>query len=144
MTAYKLQRIGLGNVSGYLIYPVVFGDYFAGAIHVLPRHDVIGEIAQHYHGPVSFVLQQARAAGLSDRTIALIFPVRRCGIARCGHGRCDHERYGGRCLRSAAGAASAATIDCPVTRSCSKIRRTILFLPECISMPTSNLGLFSI
>ena len=43
-------------LSGYLIDPVVFGDYFAGAIHVLPRHDVIGEIAQHYHGPVSFVL----------------------------------------------------------------------------------------
>jgi NADH-quinone oxidoreductase subunit L len=43
-------------LSGYLIDPVVFGDYFAGAIHVLPRHDVLGEIAQHYHGPVSFVL----------------------------------------------------------------------------------------
>ncbi len=43
-------------LSGYLIDPVVFGDYFAGAIHVLPRHDVLGEMAQHYHGPVSFVL----------------------------------------------------------------------------------------
>jgi NADH-quinone oxidoreductase subunit L len=43
-------------LSGYLIDPVVFGGYFDGVIHVLPRHDVIGEIGQHYHGPVSFVL----------------------------------------------------------------------------------------
>jgi NADH-quinone oxidoreductase subunit L len=43
-------------VAGYLIDPVVFGDYFADAIHVLPRHDVLREMAEHYHGPVAFVL----------------------------------------------------------------------------------------
>ncbi|MCO6413355.1 MAG: NADH-quinone oxidoreductase subunit L [Thiogranum sp.] len=42
--------------SGYLIDPVVFGNYFEGVIPVLPRHDVLAEIAAHYHGPVSFVV----------------------------------------------------------------------------------------
>ncbi|MDT8388684.1 MAG: NADH-quinone oxidoreductase subunit L [Thiogranum sp.] len=42
--------------SGYLIEPVVFGNYFDGVIAVLPRHDVLGEMAQNYHGPVAFVL----------------------------------------------------------------------------------------
>ncbi len=36
------------------IGPVVFGDYFAGAIQVLPQHDVIGAI--EFHGPLEFVL----------------------------------------------------------------------------------------
>ena len=43
-------------LSGYLLGPVVFGDYFNGVIHVLPQHDVISGLAEHYHGPVSFVL----------------------------------------------------------------------------------------
>jgi len=43
-------------ISGYLIDPVVFGDYFLGAIHVAPQHDVLSEIAADYHGPVAFVL----------------------------------------------------------------------------------------
>ena len=43
-------------LAGYLIDPVVFGNYFDGVIHVLPQHDVIGELSEHYHGPISFVL----------------------------------------------------------------------------------------
>ena len=43
-------------IAGYLIDPVVFGNYFEGVIHVLPQHDVIGEMAEHFHGPFSFVL----------------------------------------------------------------------------------------
>jgi NADH-quinone oxidoreductase subunit L len=43
-------------LSGYLIDPVVFGDWFNGVLHVDPRHDVLGEIGAHYHGPLSFVL----------------------------------------------------------------------------------------
>ncbi|HYQ71876.1 MAG TPA: NADH-quinone oxidoreductase subunit L [Gammaproteobacteria bacterium] len=43
-------------VSGYVIDPVVFGDYFDGVIHVAASHDVLAEIGEHYHGPVSFVL----------------------------------------------------------------------------------------
>ncbi len=36
--------------------PMLFGDWFAGALHVLPQHDVLGEMAKGYHGPFSFVL----------------------------------------------------------------------------------------
>ena len=43
-------------IAGYLIDPVVFGDYFNGAIHVLPQHDTLSEMAEHYHGPLSFVV----------------------------------------------------------------------------------------
>jgi NADH-quinone oxidoreductase subunit L len=43
-------------LSGYLIDPVVFGDYFNGVIHVSPDNDVLTGIGEHYHGPVSFVL----------------------------------------------------------------------------------------
>jgi NADH-quinone oxidoreductase subunit L len=31
------------------IQPMAFSDYFTGAILVLPQHDVIGQIAEHYH-----------------------------------------------------------------------------------------------
>jgi NADH-quinone oxidoreductase subunit L len=43
-------------IAGYLIDPVVFGDWFNGVIHVAASHDVLKEIGEHYHGPVSFVL----------------------------------------------------------------------------------------
>ena len=32
------------------IEPMAFGDYFTGSILVLPQHDVIGQIAEHYEG----------------------------------------------------------------------------------------------
>ena len=35
---------------------MLFGDYFNGAITVLPQHDVLKEIGQEWHGPVSFAL----------------------------------------------------------------------------------------
>ena len=38
------------------IEPMVFGDYFTGSILVLPQHDVIGQIAEHYEGQSSFRL----------------------------------------------------------------------------------------
>ncbi len=41
-------------VAGYVIDPVVFGDWFNGVIHVAPQHDVLAEIGAHYHGPWSF------------------------------------------------------------------------------------------
>jgi NADH-quinone oxidoreductase subunit L len=43
-------------LAGYLIDPVVFGNYFDGVIHVAAQNDVLREIGEHYHGPVSFVL----------------------------------------------------------------------------------------
>ncbi len=35
---------------------MLFGDYFNGAIAVLPQHDVLSEIGKEWHGPVSFAL----------------------------------------------------------------------------------------
>jgi len=43
-------------IAGFLIDPVVFGDFFRGAIYVAPAHDVVGELAEHYHGPLGFIL----------------------------------------------------------------------------------------
>jgi NADH-quinone oxidoreductase subunit L len=43
-------------IAGYLLGPVVFGDYFNGVIHVASQHNVLAEIGEHYHGPVAFVL----------------------------------------------------------------------------------------
>ncbi len=43
-------------LAGYWIDPVVFGDWFNGVLHVDPRHDVLSDIGEHYHGPLSFVL----------------------------------------------------------------------------------------
>jgi len=44
-------------VIGYLtVQPVLFGGYFAGAIVVLERNDVLAELATHFHDPASFAL----------------------------------------------------------------------------------------
>jgi NADH-quinone oxidoreductase subunit L len=43
-------------ISGYLIDPIVFGDFFEGAIYVAPENDVIGALGEHYHGPLGFIL----------------------------------------------------------------------------------------
>ncbi len=42
-------------VSGYVIDPVVFGNFFDGVIHVSPEHGALAAVAEHYHGIVSFV-----------------------------------------------------------------------------------------
>ena len=38
------------------IGPVLFGDYFGDAIQVLPNHDVLGELAHHWHGSWQFIV----------------------------------------------------------------------------------------
>jgi len=38
------------------IGPLLFGDYFQGAIVVAPEHDVLGHLEREYHGPAAFVL----------------------------------------------------------------------------------------
>jgi len=40
----------------FAIGPMLFGDYFAQAITVLPGHDVLAEIGKGYHGAGAFVL----------------------------------------------------------------------------------------
>ena len=43
-------------VAGYWIDPVVFGDYFGSAIFVMPAHDVVGHLAEEFHGAGAFIL----------------------------------------------------------------------------------------
>jgi len=42
-------------LSGYLLDPMVVGDFFKGAIHVDNVHPAIENITHHYHGVFSFV-----------------------------------------------------------------------------------------
>jgi NADH-quinone oxidoreductase subunit L len=42
-------------VGAAYVGPVLFGDYFRGAIEVLPEHDVLGEIGHHYTGVLGFI-----------------------------------------------------------------------------------------
>jgi NADH-quinone oxidoreductase subunit L len=42
-------------IAGYWLEPLVFGDWFNGAIHVAGQRDVLVQIGEHYHGPVAFV-----------------------------------------------------------------------------------------
>ncbi len=43
-------------IGWFTVGPMLFGDFFAGAIHVLPQHDVLGELGENYHGPLALVL----------------------------------------------------------------------------------------
>jgi NADH-quinone oxidoreductase subunit L len=38
------------------IGPLLFGDWFGEAIFVAPEHDVLGHLAEEFHGPAAFVL----------------------------------------------------------------------------------------
>jgi NADH-quinone oxidoreductase subunit L len=48
------------------IGPMLFGDYFGGALFVAPAHDVLGELGREFHGPGSFL-----AHGLVGLPVAL-------------------------------------------------------------------------
>ena len=48
-------------LAGYLIGPVLFGGYFGDAIVVAPEHDVLGHLAEEWHGPLSFILHGVTA-----------------------------------------------------------------------------------
>ena len=50
-------------VIGWLtVGPVLFGDYFGGAISVLPAHDVLGHIGEEFHGPLRVRTARVHAA----------------------------------------------------------------------------------
>jgi NADH-quinone oxidoreductase subunit L len=55
-------------VAGWpAIGPLLFGDFFQGAIQVAPAHDVLGHLKQEFHGPLAFLLH-----GLVSPVIALV------------------------------------------------------------------------
>ncbi len=43
-------------IGALAVGPVLFEGYFAGAIQVLPQHNVLGELGHHYTGPLGFML----------------------------------------------------------------------------------------
>ena len=43
-------------IGFFTIGPMLFGDFFAGAIMVLPEHDVIKILGEEFHGPVAFAV----------------------------------------------------------------------------------------
>lgn len=43
-------------IGWFTIGPMLFGDYFSGAIFVAPEHDVLGHIGAEFHGPAGFLL----------------------------------------------------------------------------------------
>jgi NADH-quinone oxidoreductase subunit L len=52
-------------IIGYFtVGPVLFGDYFGGAIFVLEEHNVVGELAHEFHGPAAFALHAVASAPL--------------------------------------------------------------------------------
>ncbi len=42
-------------IGGFTIGDMLFGDYFAGAVKVLPEHDVLAEIGAHFTSAIAFV-----------------------------------------------------------------------------------------
>ncbi|MEE9493536.1 MAG: NADH-quinone oxidoreductase subunit L [Gammaproteobacteria bacterium] len=42
-------------IAGYLIDPIVVGDYFKGVIYVAHEHDVLHHMREHYHGITAFI-----------------------------------------------------------------------------------------
>jgi NADH-quinone oxidoreductase subunit L len=43
-------------IGWFTIGPMLFGEFFNGAIFVTPEHDVLGHIAEEFHGPALFVV----------------------------------------------------------------------------------------
>jgi NADH-quinone oxidoreductase subunit L len=49
-------------IGYFTAQPILFGGYFGDAIHVLERHDVVGELATDWHGPLQFALHSVLGA----------------------------------------------------------------------------------
>jgi len=57
VVTFPLIMLAIPSVfAGYVIGPVLFGDYFGEAIFVSQEHDVLGHLGAHYHGVLGFVL----------------------------------------------------------------------------------------
>jgi len=53
LIALAVPSVVLGALA---IGPLLFGDYFAGAIVVDPAHPAMAELAHHFHGPLALAL----------------------------------------------------------------------------------------
>jgi NADH-quinone oxidoreductase subunit L len=48
-------------IGWFTVGPMLFEGFFGKAIYVLPQHDVLSQIGEHYHGPWGFVLHGVMA-----------------------------------------------------------------------------------
>jgi NADH-quinone oxidoreductase subunit L len=51
-----LLAIPSALIGWFTIQPMLFGDFFTGAIRVLPQHDVLAAVSEEFHGSAGFVL----------------------------------------------------------------------------------------
>ena len=49
-------------VGWFTIKPLLFGEYFDGAIQVLPQHDVLAQLSEGFHGSWDFLLHSFTAS----------------------------------------------------------------------------------
>ncbi|MEM1262698.1 MAG: NADH-quinone oxidoreductase subunit L [Pseudomonadota bacterium] len=59
-----LLAIPSAVIGWFTIGPVLFGDYFAGAIVVRPDHDALAALGADFHGPAGFVTHALKTAPL--------------------------------------------------------------------------------
>ncbi len=50
-----LLAIPSALVGWFTVKPMLFGDYFLGAIQVLPGHDVLAQLGEEFQGPAGFI-----------------------------------------------------------------------------------------
>ena len=73
-----LLAIPSALIGWFTVKPLLFGDFFAGSIHVAPMNDVLGRIAEEFHGSGAFVWSALTAlpvwlAGLGVLTAYVFF-----------------------------------------------------------------------
>lgn len=49
-------------IGWFTIKPLLFGEYFDGAIQVLPQHDVLAQLSEGFHGSWDFLLHSFTAS----------------------------------------------------------------------------------
>jgi NADH-quinone oxidoreductase subunit L len=59
-------------LGAWLVGPMLFGDYFAGAIQVAENHNVLLEIGHHYHGEWYEIAWQFFVHGVSHPTVIIL------------------------------------------------------------------------
>jgi NADH-quinone oxidoreductase subunit L len=59
-------------LGAWLVGPILFGDYFAGAIQVAERHNVLLEIGHNYHGEWYAIAWQFFVHAVSHPTVILL------------------------------------------------------------------------
>jgi len=80
-----LLAIPSALIGWFTVEPVLFGNYFAGAIRVLPAHDVLHRIGEEFHGSAAIVASAISAPplwlALSGVAAAWLFFYRKPALA---------------------------------------------------------------